>query len=857
MLKLIDDRLPPLPLLFPPTKKDAIAQGKKLLAQKLSAIIRQFFQGSIAIKDLRAGKNYIQGIFLGGRQLYKFTISQNGNFSYVETNQAKFDARKCKVGKTCGDTCITKGKKCDGKIARFNNQDFKSLKQAVNLGVKGDWAASGLTLIVAGLATRQLMKQVGNQKLTSSDFSSQKAFSKYQKIALAATVGGIATAAVINSRNNKYVTHRQLDNSEWRQILEDETYDVKRNLDRSPQQINEISLQNIVETEENEIVNKNIETLVLINPKTGKVINRHQGNKHTVMLPYRDIKNLGGAIQTHNHQTDISFSNADVETAMTTQAHELRAISPSNRYSLKPPAQGWNRQYFEDVWHPVYQKYYTQAIQKYRKQWWNDEISQEQMLSLAQNETIEKLTKRLNIPYEIINHNLKQDSIRKDAKTITIIDDRSFNLQLLFPQTEQEAIAQGKKLTSQIFSKIISQFYSGNFTINALDTTDKKIIGRFSSQSQTYQFSIDAQGNFSYNEIQLVKQDANKCTKGKSCGDTCIAKGDKCTGKIKKFVPINFLGLKDAAKAVKSNKWAEAGLAIALGVILTRQTQKHLAQFPEFSEKIPQPVRDALVQNKVYQLENSIKNNNFETLIAIDPKTGKVVMNKPGDKYAVAISYDEFQKLKGTIVTHNHPATELEDGNKIARDVSFSGPDIATAMVAGLSEIRVVTGNSRYSMKQPEKGWNYYFYRYKWSFAYYKNSFILGRKYADKVRNTKPSKEQEKYYTAYFHEVMRDTAKQLDIPYKKTTNIPLVPMITVAKRQDAVSMQIITDRPTINLVTNILNRTSIKVKKIQNLNVNNGKINGTFWAMNGQYYKFDLLPDGKLSYQQQRTRRRK
>lgn len=59
--------------------------------------------------------------------------------------------------------------------------------------------------------------------------------------------------------------------------------------------------------------------------------------------------------------------------------------------------------------------------------------------------------------------------------------------------------------------------------------------------------------------------------------------------------------------------------------------------------------------NSLKKAENSIRNNQTETLIVLD-KSGKVIINKTDNqKKEVIISREETIKLKDNILTHNHP----------------------------------------------------------------------------------------------------------------------------------------------------------------------------------------------------------
>ena len=67
---------------------------------------------------------------------------------------------------------------------------------------------------------------------------------------------------------------------------------------------------------------------------------------------------------------------------------------------------------------------------------------------------------------------------------------------------------------------------------------------------------------------------------------------------------------------------------------------------------------------------------------------------------------------------------------------------------------------------------------------------------------------------------------------------------------------VIQNHSTIQLITKIINRSSVKVRKMQYMEVKDDKIIGNFWATDNSNYAFSLDEAGQLSYRQQKTRRR-
>jgi hypothetical protein len=85
-----------------------------------------------------------------------------------------------------------------------------------------------------------------------------------------------------------------------------------------------------------------------------------------------ELRRLRGCVLTHNHPgaaiggppalRGLSFSEADVQTAATAQVAELRAITVGWRYTLRPPAGGWSRDWWQRVLRPAHRSAYHTAL---------------------------------------------------------------------------------------------------------------------------------------------------------------------------------------------------------------------------------------------------------------------------------------------------------------------------------------------------------------------------------------------------------------------------------------------------------------------------------------------------------------
>lgn len=139
-------------------------------------------------------------------------------------------------------------------------------------------------------------------------------------------------------------------------------------------------LTKVLHKEEDAVRFDSHETAIIINPETGETIARKGGGKTNVDFRYDEVKKWKGAILTHNHpwteneQLDnkgVGFSAQDLHASCVAELSEVRAVTSHYRFSLKPPKEGWNEQYFSDKIAPSYNKHrqavYLEGVEKVRK----------------------------------------------------------------------------------------------------------------------------------------------------------------------------------------------------------------------------------------------------------------------------------------------------------------------------------------------------------------------------------------------------------------------------------------------------------------------------------------------------------
>jgi hypothetical protein len=106
----------------------------------------------------------------------------------------------------------------------------------------------------------------------------------------------------------------------------------------------------------------------------------------------------------------------------------------------------------------------------------------------------------------------------------------------------------------------------------------------------------------------------------------------------------------------------------------------------------------------VIDAENKIADSKTETAIVFNEK-GEEVLRVDGDIRKISFTEDQFSKLNGKIVTHNHPNKATGGG----LGTTFSESDLQTAISANMAELRLVgTDGSRHSIKPTGKSWPKY-----------------------------------------------------------------------------------------------------------------------------------------------------
>lgn len=146
------------------------------------------------------------------------------------------------------------------------------------------------------------------------------------------------------------------------------------------------------------------------------------------------------------------------------------------------------------------------------------------------------------------------------------------------------------------------------------------------------------------------------------------------------------------------------------------ENQENYAKLEETTDKWSKEARKELLMD-----EKVLSGRQRETAVIYDSK-GKVLFQKRGSENEVRFTIAEFMRLKGSIITHNHPS-----------GASFSYTDIKLLRRSRAQEIRAATESGVYYMRQPAR-WD----------SRISSTADMKREY-QKIRNSVRSKYQALY----------------------------------------------------------------------------------------------------------------
>jgi hypothetical protein len=183
--------------------------------------------------------------------------------------------------------------------------------------------------------------------------------------------------------------------------------------------------------------------------------------------------------------------------------------------------------------------------------------------------------------------------------------------------------------------------------------------------------------------------------------------------------------------------------------------------------KCREQISHSQLQRIVHKEEDLIKDLPYERAIAIDPATGQVLFNKGGQQTSVYFTSDEVAKMKGAIMTHNHPNVGAwMPPDERAKGFSFSKADMHCASYCEVKEMRAVTSHYRHSIESPKSGWNQKYWEKTFKPTYEKHEKAVNREF---IKGMFSGRTHYDYVEANFHhEVIKRTAQELGMKYTRT-----------------------------------------------------------------------------------------
>jgi SPP1 gp7 family putative phage head morphogenesis protein len=152
------------------------------------------------------------------------------------------------------------------------------------------------------------------------------------------------------------------------------------------------------------------ETLQVFN-QNGKLVMLKHGGASRVYVTPAEMRKLNNAVLTHNHPagwnfapTDPrhvgnSFSIEDIKTACYGNLSHIRVITPQYRFVMSRPAGGWDKNYFDKVIQPIYNKYEDEVKKEFMNKIEKGDISIEQAIANHFHEIWSRVSRELGIEY--------------------------------------------------------------------------------------------------------------------------------------------------------------------------------------------------------------------------------------------------------------------------------------------------------------------------------------------------------------------------------------------------------------------------------------------------------------------------
>jgi SPP1 gp7 family putative phage head morphogenesis protein len=111
----------------------------------------------------------------------------------------------------------------------------------------------------------------------------------------------------------------------------------------------------------------------LVFDEQGNLVLEKVGKKNHVEFTRDEIDGFKGKTLVHNHPSGGPFSEADIKVAARSELAEIRAVGKSHVYSMKPPAKGWSKYWWDQVGRGTFTQVRSEVYADLRK-WFADGI---------------------------------------------------------------------------------------------------------------------------------------------------------------------------------------------------------------------------------------------------------------------------------------------------------------------------------------------------------------------------------------------------------------------------------------------------------------------------------------------------
>lgn len=203
----------------------------------------------------------------------------------------------------------------------------------------------------------------------------------------------------------------------WKPTSGQYSPDVQEALEQATAEYNRRALANSLQNAERVIFrHQQGQEEAVVFDETGAQLLRKIGEDYGVSFTDEDLAAMRGGYLTHNHprgwdhpeddprRIGNSFSPADLHLACSVELSEIRAVTPIHRYSIKPPAGGWNQRYWNNTLSDAYGRADDAVRQRNTTAVRQGEMTDEEAEAHHFHQVWTQVAEELGLTYERIEH---------------------------------------------------------------------------------------------------------------------------------------------------------------------------------------------------------------------------------------------------------------------------------------------------------------------------------------------------------------------------------------------------------------------------------------------------------------------